>query len=561
MASRYWVGGTATWDGTAGSKWATTSGGAGGAAVPTSSDDVFFDAGSGTCTVTTSGTTTDVCNNLDLTSANVTISHANNTTIGISGNLNITAGTWTIGGTGSQLSFLSTATGKTITTSGKTLPKLLFDGSGGDWALQDNLLLTNGQAITLTNGTLKPNGKNVGGASNSVSLSASGTSTRGIDCSGGTSTWTIGNTSGTAWNIADSTNFTMTSGGNLTVSYGITGNSGTFAGGGLTYGTFSCTSMTTGSLTISGANTFTTLTTSNGSNNTSFYSLAANQTVSGTWTANGNSVINRVLIRSSVKGTARTITAGTVTVTNIDLQDITGAGAGSWNISAVSGGSGDCGGNTGITFTTPVNRYWVTSGGTSTGSFSVTTRWSASSGGAGGATAPLPQDTAYFDANSIDAGSRTLTNDKPRMCAMDWTGVTNTPAFAKTTACSLFGLLTLVNGMTQSGTVNYTIESRSASTITAGSTTFTNPLIIDTASATVTFGDSITSSNTLTLTSGTASATSKTLTFTSLGTGATCTLDLVSSSLVLSATGTTISGSGTGGGGGLAGNPLGGFVR
>ena len=31
MADRYWVGGTAAWDGTAGTKWALTSGGAGGA--------------------------------------------------------------------------------------------------------------------------------------------------------------------------------------------------------------------------------------------------------------------------------------------------------------------------------------------------------------------------------------------------------------------------------------------------------------------------------------------------------------------------------------------------
>ena len=44
MADRYWVGGTAAWDGTAGTKWALTSGGAGGQAIPTSADDVFFDA-------------------------------------------------------------------------------------------------------------------------------------------------------------------------------------------------------------------------------------------------------------------------------------------------------------------------------------------------------------------------------------------------------------------------------------------------------------------------------------------------------------------------------------
>lgn len=65
MANRYWVGGSGTWDATAGSKWSLTSGGAGGQAVPTSSDDVFFNAASGNVTVTSSGLTT--CHNLTTT--------------------------------------------------------------------------------------------------------------------------------------------------------------------------------------------------------------------------------------------------------------------------------------------------------------------------------------------------------------------------------------------------------------------------------------------------------------------------------------------------------------
>lgn len=56
MADRYWVGGTDIWNVTAGTKWSTTSGGAGGAANPTTSDDVFFDANSGSSVVTISGT-------------------------------------------------------------------------------------------------------------------------------------------------------------------------------------------------------------------------------------------------------------------------------------------------------------------------------------------------------------------------------------------------------------------------------------------------------------------------------------------------------------------------
>jgi hypothetical protein len=53
MADRYWVGGTGTWDNTNTANWSATSGGAGGASAPTSADNVFFNAssGSGTCTV------------------------------------------------------------------------------------------------------------------------------------------------------------------------------------------------------------------------------------------------------------------------------------------------------------------------------------------------------------------------------------------------------------------------------------------------------------------------------------------------------------------------------
>ena len=65
MADKYWVGGTANWDLTVGSKWASTSGGAGGQAIPTSADDVYFDAASGAITCTK--TTNEIINSLDFT--------------------------------------------------------------------------------------------------------------------------------------------------------------------------------------------------------------------------------------------------------------------------------------------------------------------------------------------------------------------------------------------------------------------------------------------------------------------------------------------------------------
>ena len=481
--------------------------------MPTSSDDVFFDGASGAVTVTTSGTTTDVCNNLDFTGFTGTLSHANNTTIQIYGNLKTVAGmTYTIGGTGAQLSFLATATGKTLTTGGKTWPKLLFDGVGGDWALQDTLNMTNGQTITLTNGTIKFNGQSLG--ANGIFLSSNNSNTRGLDFTGGTTTWTIGNANTTFWDVATSTGMTVTSASNLDLLASVTSNNGTFVGGGLTWGTIRNTVLTTGSVTINGANTFSTMTLSGGSSGGS-YILGANQTVSGTFTSNGtSSADSRAFIKSSVRGTARTITAATVSCSWLDLQDITGAGAGSWDLSAITGGSGDCGGNTSITFTTPASQYWVPSGGTSTGNFNATTRWASSSGGtAGTGRVPLPQDTAVFDANSIDAGSRTITQGSTRIGAVNWTGVTNTPAWTKSSTCKFFGAITLVNGMTQGGTSTYTYEGRSNSTITLGSTTWTNPLVVDCVSGTgtLTLGDSGTSNTTIVITSGTLSGAAKTI--------------------------------------------------
>ena len=51
-ASRFWVGGTGTWDSSTTTHWASSSGGAGGQSVPGSADTVTFDASSGGGTVT-----------------------------------------------------------------------------------------------------------------------------------------------------------------------------------------------------------------------------------------------------------------------------------------------------------------------------------------------------------------------------------------------------------------------------------------------------------------------------------------------------------------------------
>jgi hypothetical protein len=115
MANRYWVGGTATWDGTAGSKWSLTSGGAGGQAVPTSSDTVFFDAASGANTVTI-GLGTAICSALTMTGFTGTLAFGTNS-ITCAGTGAIYTGATTFSATGTPLILCtnSSATARTIT--------------------------------------------------------------------------------------------------------------------------------------------------------------------------------------------------------------------------------------------------------------------------------------------------------------------------------------------------------------------------------------------------------------------------------------------------------------
>lgn len=71
MATRYWVGGTGTWDASSTANWSVASGGASGASAPVAADTVIFDSlsGTGTCT-TASGS---ACATATLNSSTLTL--------------------------------------------------------------------------------------------------------------------------------------------------------------------------------------------------------------------------------------------------------------------------------------------------------------------------------------------------------------------------------------------------------------------------------------------------------------------------------------------------------
>jgi len=401
MAARYWVGGTGNWDGSNTSNWSTASGGSGGASVPTSADDVIFDASSGGGTVTITVTVSVISITLGAFTGTV---NTNNQTI-------TTSGIFSITGTGTRTVTLGSSS---ITCAG--------------W-----------NAGAVTNLTFNPN------------------------------TSTITSTATYAGNII-------------------------FSGGGLTYNNVVLQPSSTGQNILSGVNTFANLTVTGSTSQTQFLDLNNNQTITGVLTLTGNSVLNRLFFKSNGIGTTIIVSAGSVTASNVDLQDIQGAGAAGWDLSGITGGSGDCGGNIGITFTSPVNRYGVTAG-----NWSSTGTWSASSGGSSGASVPLPQDNVFLDSNSPTG---TFTANRVRLCSnLDCTGFTGT--LTTSTTATLFGSIILSSGMTLTASTNgYTLSGRGNHVLTSAGKTWAKIFTISAPGGTYTLQDNFVATNSLSLTRG-----------------------------------------------------------
>lgn len=138
MASRFWVGGTGTWDASDTTHWSATSGGAGGASVPGSSDTVTFNgsSGGGTVTVNTDVTVQSITcgaftGTLDFSANNnnVTLSSANAFSGSGTGTrtINLGNGTWTFTTAGGTPWNMATTTNLTFNANSSILA---FTGVG-----------------------------------------------------------------------------------------------------------------------------------------------------------------------------------------------------------------------------------------------------------------------------------------------------------------------------------------------------------------------------------------------------------------------------------------------
>jgi hypothetical protein len=173
MPARYWVGGTDVWNNVAGTKWSATSGGPGGASAPTSADDVFFDANSGSGTVTTA--TTAICLRVNFTGFTGTFNVATNWTVGA----DITFSTaMNITGAGG---IIKNNSGGIYTFNGKVYPGGWFYPSGNGFAttigddlvfqgnlvggINSNLNATSARTITVLGSLTWPSGVNLANVS------------------------------------------------------------------------------------------------------------------------------------------------------------------------------------------------------------------------------------------------------------------------------------------------------------------------------------------------------------------------------------------------------------
>ena len=339
MTTRFWVGGNGNWDATTTTHWSLTSGGTGGAAVPTGTEDVVIDANSGSPTITI--TANSSARKFNTTGATCTIAGSNALDIRLDFTLSTTT-TWSNTG---LLSFTSNNS-QTITTNGVTISSQLqfgVAGSTGTYTLGSALTTTvSSTNFNLVGGTFSLGGFNL----TCRGFASSNTNTRALDLSNTTITFT--GSFGTVWDITTSTGMTLTS-TSSTIVFSNT-SSCNFIGGGLIYNNLTFGSTTANQVfTISGANTFNTLS----STKTTAWTLtlpASTITKVTNFSLSGTSG-NVITLNSSTSGTQATIskTSGTLNVSYMNIQDSNATGGATW-FALSSNGNTNSGNNTGWIF-------------------------------------------------------------------------------------------------------------------------------------------------------------------------------------------------------------------
>jgi hypothetical protein len=530
--TRYWVGGTGTWDRTTTTKWSATSGGAGGASVPTSVDTVIFDSASNATAYTVT-----LAAGISLRAGPLTINGpaAGSVTIAGTGILtchdNVTIASTGVLRTGTGLTVLTGSTTGKIFSSGVLFTSgggLTVNGVGCGWALG---AAWSSAGFTLNNGSFDTAGY--------AFTFSSFTTTAGMatSLSWGASTLT-NNATATAYVLnaattlnAGTSTLNLTSAGSTFSSGGSpTYNNLTVSGVSVAFsGAFSVANFTVTGPTVAGISTLT---------------FNADVTVTGTLTTTIATPVRRVLLASLTVGAPRTLTVNSWSgTTDLDFRDIVVAGA----AAPISGTRlGDCGNNSGITFPAGKSVYWR---GATAANWSSTS-WATTSGGTANINNfPLAQDTAVFDA-AAPAGSSVYIDSAWNIGSINTTA--RTSAFgiqANTSLVYLYGDITfgLYGNISYLSTATWNFVGQKTQTLTLNANQFTpgTGVVINSPGNTVQLASAydqtaVTGGGTFTLTAGTFDAATYNVSLRSFASSGTLTrtLSMGSGTWTLASTGT-----------------------
>jgi len=237
----YWIGDGGSWNDPL--HWSLTSDGPSYGCIPTSNDNVFFDANSFSSTGQAVDINTEAyCKNMDWTGALFSPSLTGWNAININGSLTLIVA-MDVNYFG-IMKFLSSNAGNTITSAGKLIGGIELNGSG-EYSLTDDITI-NWSGINFKNGTFNTNNYDID-ITGDFTSSSSNTRTLNL----GSSVISIYN-----WNITDGTNMSLNAGTSAIL---LSTNSWNFYGAGFTYNDVEITTSFS-NITIYNSNTFNTLT-------------------------------------------------------------------------------------------------------------------------------------------------------------------------------------------------------------------------------------------------------------------------------------------------------------
>jgi hypothetical protein len=319
-ANKYWnLAAGGNWGGAIG--WATGSGGTPNINdFPLAQDTCFFEA-----TGLNSGATITINQGYNIGTIDMSARTTNTMTLACSQAPTI-YGNW-INGTGTTLSGAGTLTfsgrgSQTITSAGNTFTQgIIINSPNGSVNLQDSLITSKDSVgISVVQGTFDANSYNVTLSNATGNVTLEGSLTRILNI--GSGAWTIAS-SGTAWSTSSTASLTVTGTGTISLT---SASAKTFAGGGISYTNITLNQGGAGTLTISGNNTFKTISSTAAGANTIAMGTTT-QRVTTSWTASGSAGNILTVQGSSATSPCTLVFTGSGQAADVDYLAITGVRA------------------------------------------------------------------------------------------------------------------------------------------------------------------------------------------------------------------------------------------